>query len=310
MALPAYDQFPVPGIGHNSGSLAEELVEETVDLKKRAEDLAASAGRCVVTDADTAGKATLLAKMIRTHVQDIDARREERKRPFLEAGRTVDQHFANIASVIVQFDAKKRPIGGPLFDVLQKIDGYQREQERKAAEERRRLEEEARKQREAAEAAERARREAEERERRAAEEAARKVREAEEAARRAGDKAAAAEAARKRAEQEKAEAEARQRRMQQELEAERAREQAAALERQAAAVQAGPVDTGYGVKATRRTVRVGTIVDLKKALAHALKVDEAAIRTAVQGVVDRQIKAKVAAFPGVEITEQSSTVIR
>lgn len=314
MALPAYDQSPLVAKDHNLPPLAEQLADETAALAQRAADLAASAGRCAVTDADTAGKATLLAKMIRTHVQDIDAAREERKKPFLEAGRTVDQHFAGIASVIVQYDAKKRPIGGPLFDVLQKIDGYRREQERLAEQERQRLAEEARQERLKAEAAERARQEAEAARRREQEEAERRIREAEEAARKAGDREAEAKAAQdaaeRKARQDADAAERRQRDMQAEIDRRAAEDRAAELERQAKAMEAAPIDSGYGAKANRRETWSGKITDLKKAVAHAIKIDRAGVEEAVQKIVDRQIRAKVREFPGVDIKPDSTTVIR
>lgn len=304
----------LPGIGHNSPPLAELLPDETAALKARADELAAAAGRAAVTNEDTAGRATLLAKMMREHLKDIAAARAARKAPYLEAGRTIDAHFAGLAGTLATQDNRGRVIGGPLAAVLGMIDAYQREQEAKAAAERRRLEEEARRQREAAEAAAKAQREAEERERRAAEEAARKVREAEDAARRANDRAAMEQAERERAalaaDQERREAAAREARLQAEIDDRRRREAAEALERQAAATKAGPIDSGYGTKASRRTVPVGKIVDLKKAVAHAFKVDRAGIEEAVQKIVDRQLRAKVREFPGVEISETETTVIR
>jgi flagellar biosynthesis GTPase FlhF len=301
-----------PTIGDNSAAvpLAEILAEETAALEKRALDLAGAAGRAAVTDDETAGKATLLAKMINEHRTVINKTRIERKEPFLVGGRTVDQHFSSLDKLLADTDAKGKIIGGPLAHVVGLIDTYRREQEAKAAAERRRLEEEARKQREAAEAAERARREAEERAAREAEEAARKIAQAEAAARAAGNAEAAAKAAQARAEEETRQAAAREASMRAEIEARQRQEQAEALERQAQAVTAAPIDSGFGPKASGRKTYTAEITDLTVALRHARKVDEAAIRTAVQGIYDRQVRAGVRELPGATVHESSSTVIR
>lgn len=290
LARAAEWQAPSHGIGSNSGaSLAEVLAETTEAMVARAADLAAAAGRAAVTDEETAGKATILAKMIRDHVKAVDEAREQAKKPYLEAGRTIDAHYNGIAGALVTYDAKKRPVGGPLHDVIGMIDAYRREQDRLAAEARQRLEDEARAAREAAAAADRARQAAEA-------EAARQA----EAARLAGDREAVA----------KAEAEAAQRSLAAEVEQRRAAERAAELDRQAAATKAAPIDTGLGVKASGRTTYQGTIVDFDKAIRWAVKLDRPAILAAVQSVVDRQVRAKNHAIPGVEVNAVTSTVIR
>lgn len=290
LARAAEWQAPHTGIGSNSGAnLAEVLAEESAALAARAADLAAAAGRAAVTDEDTAGKATILAKMMRDHLKAIDDAREQSKRPYLEAGRTVDAHYSSIAGTLATFDAKKKPIGGPLCDVLTMIDGYRREQERLAEIERQRLAEEARKAREEAAAAERARQEAER-------EAARQAEEA----RKAGDREAAA----------RAEAEAAQQRLAAEIAQREASERAAELDRQASETRAAPIDTGLGVKASSRTTYQGTIVDFDKAIRWAVKLDRPAILAAVQAVVDRQVRAKNHTIPGVEVKPVTSTVIR
>src|SRR5258708_960507 len=148
----------LPPRTHNQPPLDELLAEETTVLQRRAYDLIDAAGRAIVTDEETAGKAALLTKMMIDHGKKIDQAREERKRPFLEGGRAVDQHFHAIAEPLVGIDPKKK-LGGAAAKVAAMVDAFRREQERKADEERRRLEEAARKQRLAAEAAERARQE-------------------------------------------------------------------------------------------------------------------------------------------------------
>ncbi len=297
-------------IGGNSPPLAELLPTETVDLEQRTADLIGGAERAKVTDRDSAGRATLLAGMIRDHIGVIDAAREVRKKPYLEAGRTVDAHFNGIAGRLATFDPKKKVIGGPLFTVLGMVDQFRREEDARVEAERRRLEEEARVERLKAAAAEMARIEAEEREAAAARAAAERVRLAEEEARRAGDREAAAKAAQARAEQAKAEAEASERRLAADIERRQAEARAAEIDRQAAAATAKPIDSGLGVKASGTKVYRAEITDLTAAIRHARKVNEAAILATVQQIFDRQLKAGVRVLPGARVIEDSKTVIR
>lgn len=269
---------PIAGIGHNLPPLSDQLVEETEALKQRAEDLAGAVSRAAVSDDETAGKATLLAKMITTHRGDIDKARIARKEPFLEGGRAVDSHFKSIDSLLAQVDGKGKVIGGPLADLMGKIDAYRREQERKAAEERRRLEEEARKQREAAEAAERARREAEQ----------------------------AAAAAQSEAEA----AKAREAALAAELESRKAAEQAAAAAQQAEQTAATQIDSGFGAKAHGRKVRTAVITDWTAAGKHAWGLNPDALKEAIQKIYDAQVRAGVKSLPGAHIDETTETRIR
>jgi len=298
------------GIGHNNPPLAETLAEETAALKQRAADLAAAAGRAKATDDDTAGKAVLLIKMMSEHRKDIEAARETAVRPHLEGQRTVNAHFAGLDSMLAETDAKKKVVGGPLVSVTGMVDAYRLKKEAEAAAERRWLEEEARKQRVAAEAADRARREAEDRSAREAAEAQRKIAEAEAFARQAGDREAAERLARERAEAEAARSKAREDSVRAELESRQASEQAEALVRQAAATTSGPIDSGFGVKASGRKSCRAEITDLTAALKHAVKVDKAAILAAVQQVYDRQVRAGVRELPGATVHESTTTVIR
>lgn len=137
-------------IGGNQPPLADVLVEETATLRKRAVDLAEAVGR-----ADTAEKAVALAGIIKKHLEKIEAAREERKRPFLEGGRTVDAHFAVITGSLAEMDSKKKLIGGPLKKLLDMIDAERARKDAEAAAERRQLDDEARKARDAAEQASR-----------------------------------------------------------------------------------------------------------------------------------------------------------
>lgn len=302
------DTATLPGIGHNQPPLDELLRDETQALAQRTAELLAAVPRTVVTDRDSAEKATAFAGMIRSHAAKIEAAREERKRPFLEAGRTVDAHYQALRAPLIGSDPKR--LGGAAAEVVAKIDAFRREEQAKADAERRRLEEEARQARERQAAAERAQREAEERARREQQEAERKVREAEAAARAASDREAQEKAARERAEadaeRQRQEAAAAQRR----LDAEIAASQAAELERQAAAVKAAPIDSGYGVKAFGRKVCRVEITDLTAAIRHARKLNEAPIREAVQSIYDRQARAGVRDLPGATVTEDTATTIR
>jgi uncharacterized membrane protein YqiK len=306
----ALDANPRAVIGGNLPPLAELLPVETAEIEKKAGDLIGGVERAKVTDQESAGRATLLAGMIKSHLATIDDARASRKRPYLEAGRAVDAHFNGIAARLAIFDPEKKVIGGPLFTVLGMVDKFRRDEEAKAEAERRRLEEAARVEREKAAAAERARREAEEREAAAAREAAERVRRAEEEARRAGDREAAAKAAQARAEQAKAEAEASERRLAADIEARRAAVASAELDRQAAAVTAKAIDSGLGVKASGRKVWKVEIYDLTAAIRHARKVDEATVRAAVQQIFDRQVKAGVRTLPGARVIEDSTTIIK
>ncbi len=153
-------------IGGNSGEepspeiLAEMLADETKALVERAAALAAAAGRCKVADQDTAERATLLAKQIKKHLEDVEEARTTRKAPFFDACKAIDGHFGTIATTLATLDSKKKLTGGPLKTVMDEIDAYRRRIEAEAEAERRRLAEEAAKAAAEAEAAQRAAEEA------------------------------------------------------------------------------------------------------------------------------------------------------
>lgn len=280
------------GIGDNSGAvpLEEILADETAALRERAGKLIAASGRAAVTDDDTAGKATELAKMLREHAKTVDKAREDRKAPFLAAGNAVQAHYKAIEAPVLS-----------AFKVVEgMIDAYRREQQRLADIERRRLEAEARALREAAEQ--------KERERLAAErEAQRKIDEAEAEARRAGDRAAAAEAAQRRA---VAQAEADRAALDAEVARNQAAEAAAEKQRQAEATVAAPIRSSYGASATGRTTYKGTIVDLTKALRYLVKANRAGLLDAAQVMVDKLVRSGVREIDGVDVVAETSTVIR
>jgi hypothetical protein len=276
MIDPALD---TPGIGHNLPPLGEQLVLETIVLETHvAERVASAQERAVVATADDAEKATLLLAMMRELYDEIDAARTERKAPYLEAGRIIDAHYADLQFPLVGPSPKQR-MAGAYGELHARLDGYRKRQEAEAAAERARLEAEARRQREAAETAERARR--------AAEEAQHRATTADEA---------------EKARREKAE---------NELAARKAADSAAQLEARAAAAEAPAViHSGYGPKASRRVVYRVEIIDLSLALRHCLKVDQHKIREAVQAVYDRQLRAGVRELPGAKIITDSTTQVR
>jgi hypothetical protein len=293
------------GIGHNNPPLEELLTEETASINKRNAALLGSADRCIVTDDETAGRATTLAKMLKEQIKAVDSAREDRKRPFLDAGRTVDSFFK----------ALSQPLDVAARKVVDQIDAYRREQQRKADAERRRLEEEARKQREAAEAADRARREAEAQAAREAAEAARRILEAEEAAQRSANAEAIERARAKRAELERAEAQRREAALAAELDARRQQEDADTAARAAAAVENTVITSDYGVKASGRKVKVYAVTDPAKLGLWLLKTNPAALAEALLKIAEpiakgMKLPAGSTAIPGMEITETTQTVIR
>ena len=122
-------------IGHNQAPLSEVLPEETAALKKRTEDLIAAAGRAKITDDETAGKLTALAVMVTKHVKLLDETRTARKKPFLEAGREVDEHFGTMI----------KPLNETLATLRRMSDDWLRQKKAEAAAEAKRQAEEARK---------------------------------------------------------------------------------------------------------------------------------------------------------------------
>jgi hypothetical protein len=259
--------------------LPEILVDETAALQARADALLDSAGRAFASDRDTAEQAALLVAMMKDHGEAIEAARVARKQPHLDAGRIIDQHFAVLRTPLVGADAKR--LGGEALRIRRMIDDFYDEEEKKAEAERSRIAEAARQKQEAAEAAER--------ERLAAEEAARN-------AVLDGDvrKALTQSGAR-------VDAEVRQRQL---------AGDARRLAEQAAQITVAPINTGFGVSAPRRTNRKAVITNLTLALKHARKINEAAIREAVQSIYDRQVRAGVRLLPGAEIVEERTTQIR
>jgi predicted ribosome quality control (RQC) complex YloA/Tae2 family protein len=285
-----------PPADHNAPPeplLAEALVEETEPLKKRVEALLAGAARAIaalrapltpdepprVTDRDTAERVTLLAGMMIDHGKAIEAARLERGGPFLAAWRTVNRHFEQLRTPLVGADPKQT--GGEVARLKRLVDDFYAEEERKAEAERRRLAAEAQRKQEAAAQAER--------DRLAAEEATR-------LAALKGDVTTALAQSGIRVE-----AEVRQNQLVGD---------ARRLSAEAEQTRALPINTGYGVAAHRTTRYKVEITNLTLALRHARKLNEAAIRAAVQEIYDRQARAGVRTLPGANVVPDRGLSIR
>lgn len=260
-----------PGPGHNAAPLAEELVEETKSLVTEAAELVELAHRVVIDDQDDANRAAaVLGKMVDLY-QKADKAREERKKPHLEAGRTIDGHYKAIWRTLVGDEPAKKKLG--LFaEVLAKVNAWNAAQKAKADAARRAKEEEARQTQAAADAA-----------------------------------ARAAETARQNAAQGVAGAGVTA--VENDIAAQQAQAKADLLTQQAAQTVA-PKITGYGASVGSRKTWVHTITDFDQALTHALVVNHAAIAEAVDQVIKRQITAGIREWPGADITSTDNTSIR
>lgn len=176
----------VPGIGHNMPPLDDVLTEILAPFVERGNAMLEVAKTAIIIDKASAEKVLDLERLFKGLDKDLEERREEMKRPFLEACRQIDRQFGAVSGPLRVARLGDNGRGG----LRGMIDTWTRRQEEIAAAERQRLLAEQR-QREAE--AEAARRAAEENRARGSinigDELA--VLQAEEAARRLGDKAAA-----------------------------------------------------------------------------------------------------------------------
>jgi predicted ribosome quality control (RQC) complex YloA/Tae2 family protein len=274
-------------------TLSEALLEETAELKTRAEALLAGGSRAIealrapltpdeplrITDRDTAERATLLAGMMIDHGKLIEAARETRVAPFWASMRTINRHFQQLRMALVGADPKVQ--GGEAKRLKDLVEDFYAEEERKAAIERQRLAAEARRKEEAAAQAERQRQAAEEATRLAALQ---------------GDVTTALAQSGARVEAE--------------VRVQQLTGDAQRLTAQAAQTRAAPINTGYGVVANRTTRYKAEITNLTVALRHARKLNEAAIRAAVQDISDRQARAGVRVLPGANVVPDKGISIR
>jgi hypothetical protein len=91
-----------PGIGHNQGPEFLEVIDLPTllaDLREdraRGDDLVATFNKALIVDGPTATSATQLAAQIKEHGEKVDARRVDRKKPFLEQERLIDEQYGSI----------------------------------------------------------------------------------------------------------------------------------------------------------------------------------------------------------------------
>jgi len=292
------DMFPAAEakIGHNLGPELPEIDLDgwTDSLLLRAQVLVEQAANTTVADHTSVQEATLLAGLIRDHVDLIEAERKETKAPYLAKTREIDNKYNTLKAMLALYNQKGAVVSGPLFNILRQIKAYQDEQQRIQEEEQRRIQEELRRKREEQEAAARAQREKEEALKR---EQAEKIR-AEELEQ--DEKIRAERAAQIRAEREQTDREQAERQVEIEK-----------LERQADhAAAPQPIRSVYGVSAHRRPVYKVEIVDMTAALRWCRKLNEAALLAVVKQIYEAQVRAGVRDLPGAKVTSDSAPVIR
>jgi hypothetical protein len=148
--FPSADVRPTPApLGHNKPPLEddvraqfrEKLLEERPTFLTRVDDIEAAAGRVVVNDDSTLGKAGELVKLIRAHTQHVDETHKAVKAPYLAAGRVADEEKNALAG---RLQEARRKVEAPMNDYAAKKLQAEREAAAKAAEDRRKLEELAR----------------------------------------------------------------------------------------------------------------------------------------------------------------------
>ncbi|MES2289322.1 MAG: hypothetical protein V4530_06240 [Pseudomonadota bacterium] len=138
---------PRIGIGANRPPIEEQGVADFNDaidghagLRKRIADLLDSAGRAAATDNETAGRCAELIRQMTAVEKVVDGEREGVKRPYLEAGRNIDGAAKALVAQLGQEKSRVRGIA----------EGYMREQQRIADEQRREREAQERREREEA----------------------------------------------------------------------------------------------------------------------------------------------------------------
>lgn len=91
---------PLPAIGHNIPPEFPDLdqkIRDGLDIYENdARARLAEVPNVVITDEDSAGLATTLGKVLADLAKSVDAKRDEIKRPFLNAGRSIDDSFRKL----------------------------------------------------------------------------------------------------------------------------------------------------------------------------------------------------------------------
>lgn len=100
MTMLADDTFGLPAIGDNNPpspveALVQNLAEANADLIARRDALVASAGTWPTTleDEGIAARVTDAVRQLKAAIKSAESRRDEAKRPHLDAGRAVDAFF-------------------------------------------------------------------------------------------------------------------------------------------------------------------------------------------------------------------------
>jgi hypothetical protein len=128
------------GIGGNLPPLGEQLAEEIAPLRDRADDLIAVAETAVIIDTESAEKVINLGQLMAALEKELDAAREARGKPFLEAKRAVDGAYNPL---IGKMRAGRDALRAMLNTFRQKIEAEAEAQRQAALAEQRRREEEA-----------------------------------------------------------------------------------------------------------------------------------------------------------------------
>lgn len=149
----------VAGLGHNRPPLDEEaraqfrenLLADRPDFEVKLDQIVAAADRVNVSNDDEYGRAGDLIKIMRAAANHASEAHERAKRPYLDAGRAVDQAKN---AVIARLDAAKAKVQPQMNEYAAQKEAAERAERERVAAEQRRLAE-------AAEAAERERERAE-----------------------------------------------------------------------------------------------------------------------------------------------------
>jgi hypothetical protein len=150
-----------PGIGHNLPPLGEQLVEEIAPLHARAQKLVEIGATALIVDDESAAKIIDIAGLMETLEKELEAARETRGRPFLEATRAVNSAYIPLIEQLTTLrlgpmgtDKKRRGgLRGMLETFRQKREAEAEAARQTALAEQRRREEEAEAARRAAELA-------------------------------------------------------------------------------------------------------------------------------------------------------------
>jgi hypothetical protein len=150
---PKGDENPRVTIGDNRPPVQEQgvgdfndAIDGHPDLRKRITDLIESSTRANAVDDDSAGRCAELVRQMSAAEKVVDGEREQVKRPYLEAGRRIDDAAKTLVGNLSQAKTKVRGL----------TETYMRDKLAKENAERRRIEDEQRRDREAAEQAARA----------------------------------------------------------------------------------------------------------------------------------------------------------